>query len=171
MRPPLLPGLLLALACGCSPRREPGPLVIHEEEPIAPLVSTVAMGDPKLAAQLLKGWHTIEDGTWRWTERRFALALKTPAAGKPATLEMSFALPQAVVAKLRSVTLTAKVNGAALPGQTYDQPGEHLYRREAPAAALAGEVVRVDFELDRALPPTDADRRELGLVVTSVGLK
>jgi hypothetical protein len=163
-------GALLALAGGCSPRREDaGPLVVHEEQPFAPLVSSVAVGDPKLAGQLLKGWHTIEEGTWRWTERQFSAVLKTPSAGQAATLELKFALPDPSVAKLRSVTLSAKLNGTALPAETYQTPGEHTYRRTV--ATLSGDVARVDFELDRALAPTDADRRELGLVVTSVGLR
>ncbi len=173
-----MPGVLrfafaafLALGLGCAPDRPTGPLVVHEEQPFAGLVSRVQTGDPKLAAQLLKGWHTIEEGSWRWTERQFSLALKIPASGKPATLEMKFAAPEPLLAKLGSVTVTARVNGAALPAQSYDKPGEQFYRRSVSGATLSGDVARVDFELDRALPPTETDRRELGLVVISVGFQ
>ena len=38
-----------------------------------------------------------------------------------------------------------------------------------PPNLLAGESVKVDFALDKALPPGASDQRELGLVVSAVG--
>jgi hypothetical protein len=43
-------------------------------------------------------------------------------------------------------------------------------RREVPANLLSDDAVRVDFRLDKALPPGDADKRELGVVASSAGL-
>jgi hypothetical protein len=36
---------------------------------------------------------------------------------------------------------------------------------------FTGETVRVDFQLDKAMPPSGADRRELGIIVLSIGLE
>ena len=35
----------------------------------------------------------------------------------------------------------------------------------------AGDTVRVDFQLDKAIPPGGGDIRELGIVVLSIGLE
>jgi hypothetical protein len=43
-------------------------------------------------------------------------------------------------------------------------------RREVPANLLSDDAVRVDFRSDKALPPGDADKRELGVVASSAGL-
>jgi hypothetical protein len=37
-------------------------------------------------------------------------------------------------------------------------------------ALLAGESVHVDFQLDKSMPPSGADLRDLGVVVLSAGL-
>lgn len=131
----------------------------------------VQVADPKNTAQLLKGWHAVEQGSWRWTEKQFSVALKPPAAGRPATLQLKFSLPDALLQRLHSITLSASVNGVALPSETYTQPGAHVYAQSVPANALAGPAVQVDFSLDKALGPDDNDRRELGVVVSSVGLE
>ena len=117
--------------------------------------------------QLLEGWHMTEPGGWRWTERRFALAFH----GEPrAELRLHFVLPEASIAQLGPVTLGAKTGGETLPAQTYSEPGEHLYRATLPTEALGRDPVRVDFELDKALAASAADRRELGIVVASIEL-
>ena len=40
-----------------------------------------------------------------------------------------------------------------------------------PAIALPTTAVNVDFMLDKALPPSPADNRELGVIVSSVGFE
>lgn len=162
----------LLLLCCCSRRQQENQApVVSEEQPFPGLTSVVYVADPKVTAQLLKGWHPVEQGSWRWTEKQFSVALKVPAAGKPVTLQLKFVLPEPLMARLNSVTLTATVNGVALPPETYSKAGDQVYTRSVPAAALPDEVVRVDFRLDKALPPDAADRRELGVVVSSVGLE
>jgi hypothetical protein len=52
-----------------------------------------------------------------------------------------------------------------------DEAGQYIYSREIPANLLTGDVARVDFSLDKTIPPTAADRRELGVVVSVVGFQ
>ena len=63
------------------------------------------------------------------------------------------------------------VNGSALAPETYSKEGEFTYSREVAPNLLTGDAARVDFTLDKALAPSEADQRELGIVVNSVGLE
>ena len=153
---------------GCS-RRGRGAVV--EAEDVFPGAATVVqMADSRLAPLLLGGWHDLEEGRWRWTERRFTILLKAPPEGQAATLKLEFALPEAVVTRLGSLRLEAKVNGTSLPAQSYDRAGQLTYSGPVPPQALRGETALVEFALDKALPPGAGDARELGVIVVGVGL-
>jgi len=162
----------LLAAISCSRKDPPAEAtVVHQEQPYAGMASVVRTNDHKLTGQLLKGFHQVEQGSWRWTEKQFSVALKIPATGRPSALRLQFALSPAVLARLGPVSLAATVNGVALPPETYPQAGQQVYRREIPAAALTGAIARADFQLDKALPPGNTDKRELAVIVTSVGLE
>ena len=143
--------------------------MIHKEPLLSELASAVDAADARVELQLLKGWHAVEDGRWRWTERQFSVALRVPQPGKDTVLQLKLALPQSSLDKLQSVTLTATVNGLSLPEETYSTAGEHVFARVVPGGALAGEVARVDFSLNKALTPGGLDVRELGVIVFSAG--
>ena len=93
------------------------------------------------------------------------------AAERGATLVLRLMVPDPIANKLAPIKLSASVEGVALPEETLTKSGEAVYSREVPARALAKSVVSVDFALDKSLPPGDADRRELGVVVTTVGFE
>lgn len=170
MRNALAPTAVLLLLAACSRSSEPTPVAAPPEQLSGP-ASVVHAADPKAAAQLLQGWHGVEQGSWRWTQKQFSVALKPPGGGQPATLQLKFSLPDVLIQRLQSITLSATVNGTPLPPQTYQQAGAQVYTQSVPGAALVGEAVRVDFTLDKALAPSDADHRELGVVVSSVSLE
>jgi hypothetical protein len=156
----------LALApLGCK-RKQAG-----KEAPA--MASTIHMGDPKIATQLVSGFYGIEQNAWRWTGRRFSLVLRPPlgASQKGATLRLRLTVPPVIVEKLKTVSLAATIGGSALAPETYTQAGDYTYTREVAPALLAGGSVRVDFQLDKSMPPSDADLRDLGVVVLSAGLE
>lgn len=62
------------------------------------------------------------------------------------------------------------MNGDKLTPQTYDKSGQFSYIRDVPASDLQANIVPAEFTLDHALPPGPVDKRELGIVVTEVGL-
>jgi hypothetical protein len=93
------------------------------------------------------------------------------AASNGAVLQLKFALPDGSMAKLKAVSLSAYVNGTALAPESYTQAGQFIYSRDVPANLLTGDVARVDFSLDKTMPPSAADRRELGVVVSMVGFQ
>jgi hypothetical protein len=138
------------------------------------LLSSAHMGDPRAAPQLLEGFYGLEQGVWRWTARKFVVALQAPSGGEgqDTQLEFSFTLPEAVISRLKEITLTARVNGTDVGSESYTQPGEYVFTKPVPANLLhAGGAAKVEFEMDKALPPGEADKRELGLVAVSVALK
>lgn len=163
--------LLLIAACrGRHSRTE----VRNEEPETGPsLASALKMSDPVAATQLVKGFHALEGGAWRWTAGDFHVILRSPlaAAQKGATLFFAFSIPEIVTQKLSPVTLTASIGSTKLKSETYSKPGAYTYLAEVPAALLAGESITVDFALDKSLPAGSVDQRELGLVATSVGLE
>jgi hypothetical protein len=163
----LLAVLLLA-PTGCKNRRRG-----QTEEGVHRMVSTIHMGDPRVAPQLLSGFHGIEAAAWRWTARQFSVVLKPPAGATQngATLVVALTVPPVTIDKLKDITLTASIAGNKLAPETYKAAGDYAYKRDVPANLLAGDSVRVDFELDKAMPPAPPDIRELGLVVLNIGLE
>ena len=137
------------------------------------LASVLQVADPRAAVQLLSGFHTVENDAWRWTQGKFAVSLRIPdgAAQKTTVLELKFVLPQVILDKLKSVTLTATAGGVALPSESYVKAGDYTFRREVPPSVLKGEALTIEFALDKAYPPSPQDQRELGLIVSSVGLQ
>jgi hypothetical protein len=76
-----------------------------------------------------------------------------------------------VIQQVKETRLTASLGKAELGTETYSSAGEYTFTVDVPAAALGDEAVTVDFALDRFLPPGAVDTRELGLIVSSIGLE
>jgi hypothetical protein len=162
----------LSLTAGCR-RHAPQPAPQAAAEQAPRLASTVHMGDPKSAVQLLSGFYGIEAKAWRWTGGQFIVELGTPygAAQKGAALEFKLAVPAAVIEKSKSVTLAASADGQPLSPETYTIPGQYIYSRSLPPTALARDSVKVTFTVDKTIAAGGGDMRDLGVVATSIGLK
>jgi hypothetical protein len=156
---------------GCRDREKI--TVGQTDEEALRLASVVHVADPRSASQLVSGFHDIEQNSWRWTARQFSVLLRPPrnAVQKGALLKLSFSIPEPVLAKLKIISLSASLGNLELSPETYKQPGEFVYSREVPGAVLAADAVKVDFVLDKSLPPSSTDQRELGVVVSNVGLE
>ena len=143
------------------------------EEGAPGMASVLNMGDPKVEPQLVTGFYGVEAGAWRWVARQFTVALRPPlgSAQKGAKLTMKLTVPQVVIDKEKNVSASAAAGGVPLAPETYTTAGDFLYVRDVPASALTGDSVRVDFQLDKAMPPMPPDIRELGIIVLSIGLE
>lgn len=161
---------ILVAGIGACRRATTEPATI--EEPAA-LASTVRMDDPKAIVQLVKGFHQLENGAWRWTQGKFAVNLQPPvsAATKGAYLVMKFTIPEIVIDNNKDVTINASVNGEHLPPAAYRTVGEQTLKLNVPASVLSGDAVRCDFVLDKVMPPSSQEKRELGVIVQSIGLQ
>lgn len=137
------------------------------------MAEVVSMADESLAPQLLRGFHAVEQGGWRWTESKFAVALKPPrhASSNGATLELKCSLPETVLARDREVNVAASIDGIPLPAAKITASGIQELRWKVPPDALRGKSgVTAEFAVSPFLPPSDTDRRELGLIVHTAGL-
>ncbi len=136
------------------------------------LVSFIRMGDPAMSGQLPSGFYGIENSAWRWTAGKFSVILRTPAGASQngAALSFAFSIPAGMIEKLKDVTLTGSIGGKPLPSTKYDKAGAQSYNADIPAYMLTGNSVKVDFALNKSIPP-GTDRRELGVVANSVSLR
>lgn len=165
--------LILSLAivpAGCKRHRR---VTVQTVEEAPALASVVATADPNAAVQLIGGFYGVEQNSWRWTAGKFIVILRPPrtAATNGAVLQLKFTIPPVALSKTKAVSLSAYVNGTALTPETYKQAGDFIYSRDVPANLLVGDQARVDFSLDKTIPPSAADRRELGVVVSLVGFQ
>jgi hypothetical protein len=120
-----------------------------------------------IAPETFDGFYPPEPGGWRWTKRQFAATFRGPGA----RLNLQVYVPDASIQKLGQVTLAARLDDHDLAPQTFRQPGQHSFERVIPAGWMKPGENRFDFALDKALPPSAQDARELGIVVVSVGLE
>ena len=84
-------------------------------------------------------------------------------------MTFAFSLPDIAIQRLKSVAITASVNGTKLKSAEFDKAGPNIFTADVPPALLTGESVRVDFALDKTLPQ-EVDKRVLGVVATSIGI-
>jgi hypothetical protein len=145
------------------------PHTVEHDERAFCLIRNRRRTDPALTAHLLKGWHELEEGHWRWTERTFSVELPTVDLRSGAMLELEFVFPDALKERAQSVQIGAVIGDTRLPVASYSEPGEQVYRAAVPIQILSRPKTVVRFELDQAVPPDSRDRRERGIVALSVG--
>jgi hypothetical protein len=164
--------LLLTGAC----RGKHSRTTVENEEPEGGprIASSFKMNDPAAAPQqLVKGFSGLESGTWRWTAKNFTALLRPPIAAsqRGAVLNFALVIPDVVIQKLGSVTLTATCGTTKLKSETYSKPGNYTFSADVPPDLLVKETASFDFALDKALPPSANDVRELGIIAISIGLE
>jgi hypothetical protein len=166
----VLLGSALLLTSACQRGERPGSDATDETG--RTFSSVVYTADPNVASQLLEGFHQVEQNAWRWTARRFLVALHPPSgsSGAGGVLELKFSLPEPLIDRTGGVTIQARVGATPLAPQTYTSAGDHIFRQDVPAAALKGDAVVVEFTLDKFLHAGALDQRELGIVTASVAL-
>jgi hypothetical protein len=166
-------GLAISLLFSASCRREEKIKLEPTDESTPALVSTVQASDTKAAVQLVRGFHALEQNSWRWTMGRFVVALRPPAGSsdRGATLTLKFTLPQPVIDNVKSTTIRASIQNTPVGSQTYSNPGEQTFTADVPAKLLKGDAATVEFTMDHFLSAGTVDGRELGIVFVSVGLE
>jgi len=157
--------LLVITACRTKPKS-----ALHLDAAGTSLgASEIAIGDPVYQPVLLRGFYESEGG-WRWTARKFAVAI-VPPPGKDATsLLLEFDLPVEVTRTIPAVVLTARINGAEIGHKRYDKEGRHEFSSAVPDVLLtAGKPAEIEFELDKAARDYGKNR-ELGVIAMRVML-
>ncbi len=119
----------------------------------------------------LTGFYPPEPAGFRWTKREFSARLSLPESNGPSELVMRLYIPDNTIRQLGAVTLTTSVNGHPLAPEKWSHPGQYVFRRELNNAPIAGGDAEINFSLDRALPPSASDQRELGIVVQEISIE
>jgi len=133
--------------------------------------SFINTGDVRAKPQLISGWHSIEDGAWRWTAKEAQAVLATPR-DLPVNFEMRLYFPDEHMQRAGGpVTVAILLDGKPLVQETYTVPGPHTILKTVPAAWLSKPTTSVTIRLNRAVGPSDSDRRELGIVVRGLGFQ
>jgi len=141
----------------------------EEPPPEGPTWSFLRLGDIRSRPQLVSGWHAIEDGGWRWMAQEATAVLRVPA-DPPATFELQLYFPPDHIKRAGGpVTVSVWMDGKPFAEETYNQPGGYRLVKPVPDGFLTPPESRVEIRLNRAIPPTGADRRELGAVVQEFG--
>jgi hypothetical protein len=134
--------------------------------------NTVNMADAAQASQLLSGFYGIEGERSRWTAKSFSVLLKAPPGSERngAELALKLYIPDVQIRSLGAMTLSADAGGHELPSRSFSQSDEFTYSAHVVAEALRSGFVVVNFRLDKSSAGLNGDARELGVVVTEVGL-
>ena len=168
LRPPrgVLAGFILALALIASPachrHRRPG----QTDR------TTIYTNDPNTADRLA-GFYEIENRAWRWSGKEFAVRVRNPdkADSQGAAVVLRFTIPQSQISALGPITIRGDAGGEQLPPQTYSTAGAFEYRHNLPTSVFDDGDVTVTFTLDKTRRPSSDDRRNVGIVVESVGFE
>lgn len=142
-------------------RYEKGGPSVSQEPDLAP---TVVTANPA-HAQHLSGFHEIEHNAWRWTEPRFSVRLGRPAPG-PLSLAVDLYVPDVSIQKLGPIALNAYVADSLIGTKVYSSAGAHRFDAAIPKGT--NSPIEVRFTLDKHIPATDNDKRNLGVIVKSV---
>jgi hypothetical protein len=136
------------------------------------LSSSVNVADPKVESQLLWGFYEVSDHAWRWTARKFTVALQRPREFEQggARIHLRFFVPEEEIRTLGSLRLTAQMSTYRLRSLKIRHGGSYEYTADVPRDALFAEMLYVDFILNKAMPPSKKDARELGIVVSNIQL-
>jgi hypothetical protein len=139
------------------------------QQPTVTLPTYIRTADPRAANQLLSGFHSIEEGRWRWTAARFSAESGAPsdAAVRGVKLRIQLYVSKSIEDN-GGTTLSCALDGAKLQPEPYSKTGAYAFVRDTPPVLSPNPVLTCS--LSRPLPPSGADARELGIVIDSIAL-
>jgi hypothetical protein len=152
-----------------------GDLVSDSDLPAAvppeprPKLSYLKMGDIRCRPQLLSGWYNIEEGAWRWMAKEAEAVVRAPSGYSSEFALQLFFPPDYMERAGGPVTVSVTLDGKPLAKETYVRPGGYRMSAAAPRNRSTSPEATVGIRLNRALPPSGAERRELGAVVSALG--
>jgi hypothetical protein len=106
--------------------------------------------------------------------QRFAVKLEPPppVPFHSPSLELVFTVPESTIAALGSVTVTVKLEGVELGSETVSQARDNIVFTSNVTSDLIGtKPLLAEFSLDKAMPSSEQDSRELGVIAISVALR
>jgi hypothetical protein len=137
-----------------------------DSQAMAPFVKT---GDLRNKPQLISGWYSVEDGAWRWMMKRSEVVLRTLEDPR-LTFAMQLYFPPGYMQHAGGpVTVSVRMNGKPLTTQSYAAPGSYRLEAMVPPGLASFPTSTVNIRLNRTLPPSGGEQRDLGAIVTELG--
>lgn len=151
----------------------PDTLGAQDPDQLGPELSARLKADDAQFSSQSTGFYAVEQDGWRWTKKEFSVLLEAFRApvGGTAKLVVQVNVPKPCSEKLGPITLSVRVGGHVLQAKTLTDPGDYTVTWPLKAGWLQPGANRFEFHLDKSLPPTAADARELGIVFVSAGLE
>ena len=107
--------------------------------------------------RLTHGWNELESDGWRWTQKRFGIAIENPETVRK--IELHFRIVPELLDIASPLVISATANGVLLPPGTYDSAGDHVYSQ---CIGLAPGGCDLQFQIGHTM---ESGERELGLIV------
>jgi len=127
-----------------------------------PLLSDLRMNAPEAEQQIVSGIYQIENGEWRWMGKTAVILLKPPPT--PSLLVVRFFIPDTAPARHVQVVL----NDQIVASQDCPTPG--MFMAVSLPNEPTGDSATITISVDKTFY-SQSDRRELGIILTEVGLQ
>jgi hypothetical protein len=121
---------------------------------------------PSMHLRLLDGWHAVEDGRWRWTQKSFSFEASLPDDETPREFALRVSLPESILGAL-GVTLFCEINGRAVGSNSFHTSGTHEYRGSFDGIDTS-EPLLFRFLVSHDFNP-EGDSRSLGVIIETPG--
>ncbi len=118
--------------------------------------------------RLISGWYDAEFAGWRWTKQEFSIGLPADGARRYRRMTMRLFLPPVLIDRLGTLELRATADGQELEPALLHDPGAHTLERRLTLDARRKTESVIHFSLDKSLRAGDLDKRELGMIVSSI---
>jgi hypothetical protein len=121
----------------------------------------------------LTGFHQIEQEGWRWSAKEFTARLGMPARRTAGGLKLVTVVyvPDSVIRRLGPITLTASLGGKVIGRQVFRRAGSHRLTARLDASKLDPRLNTFRFALDKSVEPSPEDKRQLGVIVSSIAIE
>ena len=116
--------------------------------------------------ELLEGWHDAAGEAWRWTAGAFSVAIPRELHGA-SKIAVEVYVPPVLIERFGTVTLSAQMGGVELEPAVFSAEGEYSFVRALPVNVPDGVL---QFRLSNAIAASEADDRELGIIVAAIQL-
>lgn len=124
------------------------------------------LADRSDPVELLTGWHDLEEGGFRWVQRKFSLRVTGERGASGLSIECY--VPALVIDEFRGVTIRIMVNGEFVCETKFGTSGRHVLL--CPIHKPAGSYL-VELESDHFLPADENDHRERSIVVGAISIE
>jgi 4-amino-4-deoxy-L-arabinose transferase-like glycosyltransferase len=114
----------------------------------------------------MSGVYDLEQNRWRWTHRSFSITFSQPGD----RLALHISIPLIIIEKLGAITMSATINSHPLGHETIRAAGDRVFERDVPPDWLHTGPNTFEFALDKSLPPTPQDARDLGIILLDAEL-